>query len=64
MARAKKEGIARTFYLKKDVSEAMDKYSAKTGIPKTTIVEQAVEEYMQKRVKIVASGNTVMQKRS
>ena len=61
MARAKKEGIARTFYLKKDVSEAMDKYSEKTGIPKTTIVEQAVEEYIQKRGKTVT--NRVMQER-
>lgn len=60
MARAKKEGIARTFYLKKDVSEAMDKYSEKTGIPKTAIVEQAVEEYMQKRGKAMARDNSVL----
>lgn len=49
MARAKKEGIARTFYLKKDVAEAMDKYSEQTGIPKTTVVEKAIEEYIRMR---------------
>ena len=49
MARAKKDGIARTFYLKKDIAEAMDRYSEQTGIPKTTVVEKAIEEYIRVR---------------
>ena len=49
MAREKKDGKMTNFYLDKDVVELLEKYSEETGIPKTTIVEKAIKEYLKKK---------------
>ena len=46
MAREKKDGKMTNFYLEKEVIELLEKYSEETGIPKTTIVEKAIKEYL------------------
>ena len=38
-----KDSEARTFRLRKDLLEKVDKYSEDTSIPKTAIVEKALE---------------------
>lgn len=48
MAREKKDGIARTFYLMKDIDKQLDKHSKDTGLPKTVIVEKALDQYFKK----------------
>ena len=46
MAREKKDGKMTNFYLDKDVVELLEKYSEETGIPKTTIVEKAIRNFL------------------
>lgn len=46
MARTKKDGKTANFFLSKDVIKMLDEYSRETGIPKTTIVEKALKEYI------------------
>ena len=49
MARPKtKDAEARTFRIRKDLGIRLDDYSETSYIPKTTIVELALEEYLNK----------------
>ena len=48
MARAKKEGESRTFKLRQEILDKLDRYSEETMIPKTAVVERALEEYLDK----------------
>ncbi len=49
MARNKtKDSDARSFRIRKDISERLDGYSETSHIPKTVIVELALEEYLNK----------------
>ena len=48
MPRPKKDGKFVNFYLKKDLAEQLDKYSEQTMIPKTSIMEIALQEYLEK----------------
>lgn len=48
MARAKKDGVKRSFFLNEKIDDKLNQYSKKTGIPKTTIIEKAIEEFFQK----------------
>ncbi len=49
MARPKtKDAEARSFRLRKDLSTKLDEYSEWSHIPKTVIVELALEEYFNK----------------
>ena len=46
MARAKKDGQYFNCYLRTDILEQLSAYSNDTGIPKTAIVEKALEKYL------------------
>lgn len=46
-----KESEARTFRLNKEIGNKLDKYSEVSHIPKTVIVELALEEYLNKVLK-------------
>ena len=46
MVRPKKEGQFLNCYIRKEISEALTTYSDDTGIPKTRIVEKALQEYL------------------
>ena len=35
--------------MEKSIAEAADKYSEETGIPKTKVIENALEEYLEKQ---------------
>ena len=49
MARPKtKDAEARSFRIRKDLGESLDGYSETSHIPKTVIVELALEEYLNK----------------
>ena len=49
MARPKvKESKAQSFRLRADIGERLDRYSETSHIPKTVIVELALEEYLNK----------------
>ncbi len=49
MARPKmKDSEARSFRIRKDLGERLDDYSETSHIPKTVIVELALEEYLKK----------------
>jgi predicted transcriptional regulator len=49
MARPKvKDAEARTFRIRKDIGARLDDYSELSHIPKTVIVELALEEYLNK----------------
>lgn len=52
MARAKKDGQYFNCYLRKDILERLTAYSDETGIPKTFVVEKALQEYLDKVIKI------------
>ena len=45
MSRQRKESSARTFKIRNDLLDKLDGYSEKTAIPKTAIVEKALEKY-------------------
>ncbi len=49
MARAKKDGKFFNCYIKREISDTLDKYSEETMIPKTAVVEAALKEYWEKR---------------
>lgn len=36
-----------------EIADALDEFVESTGIPKTRVVEKAVEEYLGKRTKVV-----------
>ena len=46
MAKQKKEGQFLNCYIRKDISDALTLYSDDTGIPKTRVVEKALEKYL------------------
>ena len=48
MSRPKKDGKFLNCYMRKDLYERVEKYCEETMIPKTAIVEKAVEEYLDK----------------
>ncbi len=48
MPRPRKDGKVINFYVRKDLVERMDAYSEKSRIPKTSIVELALNEYLDK----------------
>ena len=48
MARPKKDGKFVNAYLKKDLVDRMETYSESTFMPKTAILELALQEYLDK----------------
>ncbi len=49
MARTKvKDSEARSFRIRKDIGKRLDDYSENSMIPRTAIVEKAIEEYLDK----------------
>lgn len=48
MARAKKNGEFVNCKIRQDIADKLNAYSEKTMIPKTAIVEKAIEEYLNK----------------
>lgn len=47
MARTKvKDSEARSFRIRKDIGERLDRYSDESRIPRTAIVEMAIEKYL------------------
>jgi len=55
MARAKKDGQFFTCYLRKDILDNLTLYSNETSIPKTAIVEKALEKYLSEITKYKAN---------
>ena len=51
MARDKKDGKLVNYYLDNKILSMLEKYSKETGIPKKTIVEKALKEYLSKNKK-------------
>lgn len=58
MARAKKDGQYFNCYLRKDILERLTVYSDETGIPKTFVVEKALQKYLD----VVMKPETDLQK--
>jgi len=48
MPRPKKDGKFINFYVKKDLVERLEQYSEKSMIPKTAILEAALQDYLDK----------------
>ena len=48
MARQKKDGHFLNCYIKQDLWDTIDQYSEETSLPKTAIVEKALEDYFKK----------------
>lgn len=46
-----KDSEARSFRLRKDICERLDLFSEKSMIPKTKIVELALDEYLRRELK-------------
>ena len=46
MARAKKDGQFLNCYIRKEIFDKLALYSDDTGIPKTRVVEKALEKYL------------------
>lgn len=46
MAQVKKDGKFFNCYLRKDILERLTAYSNDTGIPKTRVVEKALQKYL------------------
>ncbi|MBQ7673660.1 MAG: ribbon-helix-helix domain-containing protein [Alphaproteobacteria bacterium] len=46
MAQAKKDGKFFNCYIRKDILERLSAYSDDTGIPKTRVVEKALQKYL------------------
>ena len=66
MARPKtKDAEARSFRIRKDLGIRLDEYSERSHIPKTVIVELALEEYLNKvaPVKKTAKSTKKQQKK-
>lgn len=51
MARQKKDGKFFTGYIKKELMDMLDEHSKATMLPKTTIIELALSEYLKKNAK-------------
>lgn len=50
MARQNKDAKHLTFNLKSDVVDMINEYSEQTSIPKTAIVEKAIESYLKNKL--------------
>lgn len=50
MPRVKKDGKAVSFKLKTDICSRLDAYSDTSGIPKTIIVERALDRYLSEKI--------------
>lgn len=48
MARAKKNGEFVNCKIRQDIADRLNAYSEETMIPKTAVVEKAIEEYLNK----------------
>ena len=46
MARIKKDGKFLNCYIRKDIFEKLELYCNDTSIPKTAVVEKALEQYL------------------
>lgn len=46
MARAKKDGKFFNCYIDKEIFEKLEQYCEKTSIPKTSVVEKALSQYL------------------
>jgi len=46
MARAKKDGQFLNCYIRKEIFDKLALYSDDTGIPKTVVVEKALQKYL------------------
>ena len=46
MPRPKKDGKVINYYVRKDLVDRLDVYSEKSMIPKTSIIEAALNEYL------------------
>ena len=57
MARQKKDGQFLNCYMRKDLYDRVETYCNETMIPKTAIVEKAVQEYMDKVAPIIKETN-------
>ncbi len=51
MARTKKNGEFVNCKIRQDIADRLNTYSKKTMIPKTAIVEKAIEEYLDKNMR-------------
>lgn len=51
MARAKKDGQFLNCYIRKEIFDKLTQYSEETSIPKTAVVEKALEKYLNEVVK-------------
>ena len=48
MPRPKKDGKVINYYVRRDLVDRLDAYSEKSMIPKTSIIEVALKEYLDK----------------
>lgn len=65
MARPKmKNSHPRTFRIRDEVDEKLEAYSRHTMIPKTAIVEKAIEEYIDSRTEVNGDENQNYTKRT
>ena len=48
MPRQKKDGKYINIYMQRSLAEAVERYSEETMIPKTAILEKAVQEYLER----------------
>lgn len=48
MPRPKKDGKYVNFYARKDLMDRLEEYSEKTMIPKTALLEKALEDYLER----------------
>ena len=46
MARPKKEGHNVSLYMDKPIAEKLDLFCSRSGIPKTVVIEKAVDAYI------------------
>ena len=58
MARTKKDGQFFNCYLRKDILERLTIYSDDTGIPKTIVVEKALQKYLDAVMKSETGSQT------
>ena len=57
MPRPRKDGKYVNLYARKDLMERLDEYSEKTMIPKTAVLEKALEEYLNRVVPEADTGS-------
>ncbi len=58
MAQAKKDGKFFNCYIRKDILERLSAYSDDTGIPKTRVVEKALQKYLDAVMKSETDSQT------